>query len=201
MMQDVLYIELVEQAAALLHPMRIDLLKRMETPRSCPDLAAEFNTTPQKIYYHIKALEKADLVQKVEERKIRGVLEGQYQARAKSYWLAPSLVGQVGGTQTSRDQSSLRFLLSLAEEVQKDIGHLGQRSAVGETVPSLGMSADIYLPDGERRADFLEDVQTLFQDLARRYGLPPDEVGGELVGKMFRLILACYPADVSDDAS
>ncbi|MCC6894535.1 MAG: helix-turn-helix transcriptional regulator [Anaerolineae bacterium] len=193
-MQDVFYIEAVEQAAALLHPTRIELLKRMATPRSCPDLAAEFDTTPQKIYYHVKALEKADLVVKVEERKVRGVNEGQYQARAKSYWLAPSLVGQVGGERVSRDQSSLRFLLSLTEEVQRDIGHLGQRSEVGESIPSLGLSAQIYLPDGDRRADFLRDVQTLFQDLATRYGLPPDEVGSDLVSKMFRLILACYPA-------
>lgn len=200
-MQDVLYIESVEQAAALLHPMRIDLLQHMDTPRSCPELATLFQTTAQKIYYHIKELEKADLVQRVGERKVRGVVEGKYQARAKSYWLAPSLVGQVGGKQMSADQSSLRFLLSLAEEVQKDIGRLGQQSEVGETVPSLGLSAHIYLPDGERRADFLEDLQRLFQDLARKYGLPPDEVGAELVGKLFRLILASYPAVSDDDAS
>lgn len=198
-MQDVLYIETVDQAAALLHPVRIDLLQRMDVPRTCPDLADEFHTTPQKIYYHIKALEKAGLVTRVQERKVRGVMEGYYQARAKSYWLAPSLVGQVGSQQAARDQTSLRFLLGLAEEVQKDIGRLGQQSEVGANVPSLGLSAQIYLPDSSRRADFLQDVQTLFQDLARKYGLPPDELGGDLVGKMFRLIMACYPAVEMDD--
>lgn len=192
-MQDVLYIEQVEQAMTLLHPLRIELLKHMSEPRTCPELAEQFNTTPQKIYYHVKALERAGLVDKVEERRVRGVVEGHYQAHAKTYWLAPSLVGQVGGPQTARDQTSLRFLLSLAEEVQDDIGRLGQQSVLGDEVPSLGLSAQIYLPDGARRAEFLHDVQTLFQDLARKYGIPPDEADDELIGKLFRLVLACYP--------
>jgi len=194
-MQDVLYIEQVEQAGALLHPLRIELLKRMDEPRTCPELAALFDATAQKIYYHVKALEKAGLVDKVEERRVRGAVEGYYQAKARSYWLAPNLIGQVGGEQTTLDQTSLRFLLTLAEDIQDDMGRLGQRSAVGQDVPSLGLSAHIYLPDGERRAAFLEDVQQVFQDLARKYGIPPDEAGAELAGKGFRLILACYPRE------
>jgi DNA-binding transcriptional ArsR family regulator len=194
-MQDILYIESVEQAVSLLHPLRIDLLKRMDEPRTCPELASLFDSTPQKIYYHVKALEKAGLVEKVEERRVRGVVEGYYQAKARSYWLAPHLVGQIGGGRAAQDQTSLRFLLTLAEEVQDDIGRLGQQSEVGQDIPSLGLSAHIYLPDGERRAAFLEDVQQIFQDLARKYGIPPDDVHADLIGKGFRLILACYPKD------
>jgi hypothetical protein len=137
-------------------------------------------------------------VDKVEERRVRGVMEGHYQARAKSYWLAPSLVGQIGGSKTASDQSSLRFLLALAEEVQDDIGRLGQQSEVGMEVASLGLSAHIYLPDGERRAAFLKDVQTVFQDLARKYGIPADETGDELIGKLFRVVLACYPKSLQE---
>src|SRR3954464_9136842 len=87
LMQDVLYIEAVEQAATLLHPQRMELLQHMEEPRTCPELAVIFNSTPQKIYYHVKALEKAGLIEKVEERRVRGVVEGYYQAKARSYWL------------------------------------------------------------------------------------------------------------------
>jgi DNA-binding transcriptional ArsR family regulator len=193
-MQDVLYIEAVEQAMTLLHPLRIDLLKQMGETRTCPELAEMFDSTPQKIYYHVKALEKAGLVEKVEERRVRGAVEGYYRAKARSYWLAPHLVGQVGGEKAAQDQTSLRFLLTLAEEVQDDIGRLGQKSEAGQDVPSLGLSAHIYLPDGERRAAFLEDVQQVFTDLATKYGIPPDEAN-DLVGKSFRLILACYPKE------
>ena len=194
-MQDVLYIESVDQAATLLHPFRIDLLQQMVEPRTCPELGATFDMSAQKIYYHIKALEKADLVERVSENRVRGVVEGVYQARARSYWLAPKLVGLIGGPQSSQDQTSLRFLLALAEEMHEDIGHLGQKSEVGTDVPSLGLSAHIYLPDGNRRAAFLDDVQTIFQGLARKYGIPADETGEDLMGKAFRLILAAYPRE------
>ena len=113
-MQDDLYIETVDQALTLLKPLRIELLKRMDEPRTCPELASYFDETPQKIYYHVKALERAGLVEKMAERRVRGVVEGYYQAKARSYWLAPRLVGELGGQRLTQDQMSLHFLLSLA---------------------------------------------------------------------------------------
>ncbi|MFN8541898.1 MAG: helix-turn-helix domain-containing protein [Thermomicrobiales bacterium] len=38
-MQEVLYIEAVDQTAALLKPLRLAVLKRLDQPRSCPELA------------------------------------------------------------------------------------------------------------------------------------------------------------------
>ncbi|HEX9989513.1 MAG TPA: helix-turn-helix domain-containing protein [Chloroflexia bacterium] len=192
-MQDVLYIERVEQATTLLKPHRIELLKRMDQPRTCPELAGFFGETPQKIYYHVKALENAGLVERTGERRVRGVVEGFYQAKARSYWLAPQLVGRSGGRRSAQDQMSLRVLLSLAEEIHDDIGHLAQETA--REVPSLGLSAHIHLPDGNRRAEFLQEVQRAFQDLARKYGLPEGDTTPAGPGQGFRLVLACYPKE------
>jgi len=193
-MHPVLYIDSVDQATALLKPRRIEILKRLGEPRTCPELAAEFGESAQNIYYHVKALEQAGLVEKVGERRVRGTVEGRYQACAHAYWLAPQLVGQIGGPRTTQDQTSLRFLLSLAEEVQSDVGHLAQKVEAGQSVPSLSLSANIYLPDGERRAAFLDDVQSTFERLAREYGRPADEASAPTTaGQDFRLALACYP--------
>lgn len=189
-MQDVLYIEDVDQATTLLRPLRVELLKRMDQPRTCPELGALFGQTPQKIYYHVKALEKAGLVEKVGERRVRGAVEGSYQARARSYWLAPHLVGRIGGRRAAQDQTSLRFLLSLAEEIHDDIGHLAHQ--VGQDIPSLGLAAQVYL-DADRRAAFLRDVQRLFEELARTYGLTDESAPPAASGEHFRLVLACYP--------
>jgi hypothetical protein len=134
------------------------------------------------------------LVEKVSERRVRGPVEGRYQARAQSYWLAPHLVGQIGGPRATHDQTSLRYLLSLAEEVQSDVGRLAQQVEAGQSVPSLSLSANIYLPDGDRRAAFLRDVQATFERLAREYGRPADEATTPAApGQDFRLALACYP--------
>lgn len=195
-MQDVLYIEDVDRAMTLLKPIRLEILKRLDEPRTCPELADYFDETPQKVYYHVKALEQAGLVDKVAERRVRGTVEGHYQASARAYWLAPQLVGQIGGAKSAQDQLSLRVLLELAEEVHEDIGKLGNRAALssvtGDDVPSLSLSAHIHLPNANRRAEFLRELQEVFQQLARKYGLPDDEplVTDE---QGFRLVLMCYP--------
>jgi DNA-binding transcriptional ArsR family regulator len=191
-MQDVLYIEDVDKAMALLKPIRLEILKRLDEPRTCPELADFFDETPQKVYYHVKALENAGLVDKVSERRVRGAVEGSYQASARAYWLAPKLVGQIGGSKAAQDQLSLRILLDLAGEVHDDIGKLGNRSAVGADVPSLSLSAHIHLPNANRRAEFLQELQEVFKQLARKYGLPDEEpmITDE---QGFRLVLMCYP--------
>jgi len=195
-MQEVLYIEDVDQAAALLKPQRIEMLKLMDHPRTCLELGKIFGETPQKINYHIKALQDAGLVEQVGERRVRGTVEGSYQARARSYWLASDLVGQIGGAAIAQDQASLRHLLSLTEEMRGDIGHLAQQ--VGREIPSLGLSLHVELDDESRRAAFMADVQQMAQILAHKYGANSGDDGdadgdAQPPGPSFRLVLACYP--------
>jgi DNA-binding transcriptional ArsR family regulator len=180
-MQPVLYLDGLEQAEILLKPGRVALLRRLAEPRSCTELAADLDETPQKIYYHVKKLEAAGLVEKVAERRVRGIVEGIYQARARSYWLSPQLVGQVGGRRRAEEELSLGFLLDLAEALQSEIAEL----AVSERdVPSLGLSGEVRL-EPERREAFLRELRSTFEELLSRHG------GGE--GQAFRIALACYP--------
>lgn len=197
-MQEVLYIEDVDQAAALLKPQRIEMLRLMDRPRTCLDLSKIFGETPQKINYHIKALQSAGLVEQVSERRVRGTVEASYQARARSYWLASDLIGQIGGDSIAQDQASLRNLLSLTDEMRGDIGHLAQQ--IGKEIPSLGLSLHIELNDEARRAEFMADVQQMARLLAHKYGAPsageaedqhPDDA--QRRKSQFRLVLACYP--------
>jgi DNA-binding transcriptional ArsR family regulator len=190
-MRDVFYIREIEQAKTLLKPQRVEVLKQLGQPRTCGELATHFDETPQRMNYHLKALEKAGLIEKVDERPTGGRSEAVYQASAVSYWMAPKLIGKIGGRRNARDQVSLKYLLALTEEIQEEVAALGQQSESGQAVPSLSMSAQIYLPDGDRRAEFLAEVQETFQQLARKYGLPNDPTSGK--DETFRLVLACYP--------
>jgi hypothetical protein len=118
-------------------------------------------------------------------------VEGSYQARARSYWLASDLVGQIGGAALAQDQVSLQHLLSLTEEMRGDIGHLAQQ--VGTELPSLSLSLHVELADEGRRAEFMADVQRLAQLLARKYGATAGDTDAQPPKPLFRLILACYP--------
>jgi DNA-binding MarR family transcriptional regulator len=55
-MRDLLFLERVEQAETLLKPQRIEVLRQLAEPRSCPEVAARLDQTQQRVYYHVKRL-------------------------------------------------------------------------------------------------------------------------------------------------
>lgn len=189
-MKDTYFIQTAEQAQKLLTPHRIALLQALVEPATCKRLAEHFAQSPQQINYHIKILVEAGLIQKVQERRVRGTVEATYQAKARSYWLAPHLVGQIGSQRQAKDQSSLRFLMSIAEELVSDLGRLGHQSESGADVPSLGLSAQVFLPNGARRAEFLAEVEQVFQQLAEKYGTGAETA---VSAATFKVALTCYP--------
>jgi DNA-binding transcriptional ArsR family regulator len=185
-MRDVVYLDQIEQAEVLLKPQRIDVLRQLAEPRSCTEVAARLDRTPQRVYYHVKRLIEAGLARQVAERRVRGIHEGIYQAAARSYWLSPRLVGRIGLRQ-ARDRLSLGYLLDLVEDVQADVAAL---DLTRPDLPSIGVSGDIRVRP-EQRAAFLDELQRTLQDLFTRYG------GAE--GDAFRLAVACYPKGDLDD--
>ena len=185
-----LVLDQVDQVSALFKPIRLELLNMLGEPHSCGQLAEAFHTSPQKIYYHIKVLEQAGLVEKTYEKRVRGIMEGYYQAVARSYWLAPELVSKLGGKQRADGQMSLGYLLGLAEQVQREVTPLLKLEG---DIPSLGISAQVNLSKGSDRAEFLEELQTAVQKIAEKYGSMGDDKADDGGDENFRLIIACYP--------
>jgi DNA-binding transcriptional ArsR family regulator len=182
-MREVLVLEQLAQVEALLKPQAIEVLRQLAEPRSCTEVAERLGQTPQRVYYHVKRLVDAQLVDQVAERRVRGIHEGIYLAAAKSYWVSPRLVGRIGSLRQAQDAFSLGFLLDLVEEVQSDIAALDLDKTAPE-LPSIGVSGTIHLPP-ERRQAFFDELQHTLQDLFTRYG------GRE--GDAFKLAVACYP--------
>jgi DNA-binding transcriptional ArsR family regulator len=181
-MKDVFYLERLDQAEALLRPGRIEILRQLAEPASCTDVAGRLSQAPQKVYYHVKQMEQAGLVDRVAQRPVRGITEGIYQAAGASYWLAPTLVGAIGRRRVE-DEMSLGYLLSLSEQLQTDLARLALRS--GDR-PSLGLSGEVRLAP-ERRPEFLNDLRAAIEGVLTRYS------GAE--GASYRIALACYPGE------
>jgi len=179
-MREVLYLERLEQAEALFKPQRIEVLRQLAEPRTCTEIAGRLGQTPQRVYYHVKRLVEAGLAELVSERRVRGIQEGTYRASARSYWLSPALVGQIG-LRRAQDEMSLGYLLNLMEEVQADVAALDRTAP---ELPSVGVSGEIRVRPEERQR-FLADLRTALQDLFTKYG------GDE--GDAFKLAVACYP--------
>lgn len=191
-MKEVLYVERFDQAAALLKPQRVDVLRHLAEPATCTEVAERVDQTPQWVYYHVKCLVNADLASRVSEQRVHGIQEGVYQARARSYWLSPDLVGRIG-TRRTRDELSLGFLLDLVEEVQSDVAGIATTASLpgAPELPSIGLGGELRVPP-HLRAAFLADLRTTMQALLTRYG------GAE--GEAFKLAVACYPVVAKEAA-
>ena len=185
-MRDVVYLDQIEQAEALLKPQRIGVLRQLAEPRSCTEVAVELDQTPQRVYYHVKRLLEARLVASGGRAPGARDPRGDLPAAGRSYWLSPGLVGRIGLRQT-RDRLSLGYLVDLTEGVQADIAAL---DLTRPDLPSIGVSGDIRVRPEQRKA-FLDELQQTLKDLFTRYG------GAE--GDAFRLAVACYPEGDPDD--
>jgi DNA-binding transcriptional ArsR family regulator len=181
-MLDTLYIEDVAQADALLKPKRVQIMRELAEPRTCTEIGGVLGETPQAIYYHVKRLQAAGLVSLVDERRVRGIVEGIYQAVARTYWVSPEIAGRLGPPRAREAMLGLGYLLNLTEELTRDLARL----AVGpQTLPSFGIAGDVHLSP-EDGAAFVAELQRAFGEVLAKYG------GGES-GHTFRLALACYP--------
>ena len=180
-MLDTLYIETVEQADALLKPKRVEVLRQLAEPRTCTQIGQVLGDTPQAVYYHVKRLQAAGLVELESEHRVRGITEGVYRAVAHSFWVSPTIAGRLGEPRAREALLGLGFLLDLSEDMQRD---LAQLAAGPPTLPSFGIAGDIRLSP-EDGAAFVAELQRAFGEVLERYG------GSE--GHAFRLALACYP--------
>jgi DNA-binding transcriptional ArsR family regulator len=183
-MREVHYLDELDQAEALLKPQRVEVLRQLAEPRSCSEVAARLDQTPQRVYYHVKRLVEAGLASLVSERRVRGIHEGIYQATAHAYWLSPRLVGRIGSPRP-RDELSLGHLVDVLEDVQSEVAALEQSVA---DPPSVGVSGEIRVRPEDRVA-FLAELRSTLREVLTRYG------GAE--GDAFRLAVACYPKGTS----
>lgn len=87
-MKDTLALTTVEQLQALAHPLRQRILRLLSgEPRTNKQLASRLDTSPGKLHFHVRELEKAGLIALVEERPKGGVIEKYYQATAQNMTL------------------------------------------------------------------------------------------------------------------
>jgi len=192
-MENIFLIQSPQQAKAIFKPIRLEILQLLNQPHTCTELAEVLNTSPQKIYYHIKILQDSGLVKKVREERVRGIMEGYYQASAASYMLSPGMVEKLGGAEMAKQQLSLANLLNLIQQMQAEITVLSQ---LKEEIPSIGLSAQISLNSPADRSAFHAELQECIQKLAEKYGARQDSPPHPK--DVYRLILACYPTQLKE---
>ena len=177
-----------EQAAALLNPLRAEILAIVREPASAAEVARKIGDTPQRINYHLKSLEKVGLVRRVGTRQVRNLVEVLYQAIAKSFLLSEAVGLNPETSERIKEQGALAHLITLSDRIRRDALLLMEQSENKGQIPSASLQMKVHLDSEERRRAFLRDYAAMLEELVSRYG-----AAGEGDENAFRVTAVIYP--------
>ncbi len=187
----------VQRAASLLHPLRLRLLSMAREPVSATELARRVGLPRQRVNYHVRELERAGFLRAAERRRRRNLIEQRYVATARSFVLAPELLGPVAADwRTIQDTASADYLLALNEQVRADVARAADEAAARQQpLTTLSIKSQFRFETPADRAAFAEAIRRAVVDVIARHSSPNRlENGRPGRGRPYRLVLACYPA-------
>ena len=82
----------IETLKVLSHPQRLEILRNFDVPRTVKEVAERIEADPTKLYYHVRLLEKANIIIVVETNVVAGIIEKTYQASAKGFRVDEELI-------------------------------------------------------------------------------------------------------------
>ena len=184
------YVDEGPAARAALHPLRRTLLARLAEPASAAQVARDLDLPRQKVNYHLRLLEKADLVELVEERKVGNCTERILRSKAKAYVIAPGALGDLApDPSTIQDRFSAAYLMAVAARAVQDLGELSAAAEkAGKLLPTLTLETEVRFATPEAQRRFAQDLAAAFREVAARYH---DDRAEE--GRSFRFFLGGYP--------
>jgi DNA-binding transcriptional ArsR family regulator len=174
-------IETPAVAATLLDPIKRRLLAELATPASAAALAQRVGLARQKVNYHLRALEKCNLVEPADSRRWGGITERRMVATAASYVVSPLALGPIAADPARS---------ALAARAVREVGELWRRARESQKrLATLSIDAVIRFKSPEDRAAFTSDLAAAVSGLVARYH--DEHAEG---GRPHRLVVAAYPA-------
>lgn len=188
-MHDLEVIDDPAAAAMVLDPIRARILAELAEPGSATTVAATLGLPRQKVNYHLRTLEQHGLVEFVEERPRRGLIERIVRSTARGYVVAPPNLGRDAGDPARTDRLSSGYLIALAARLVHEVAGLTRRAeAAGKPLATLAIDTDLRFADAAARAAFTRDLTEAVTTLAARHH---DESAPG--GRWHRLIVAAHP--------
>lgn len=181
----------IEQAVAMLDPLRLKLLERLQTPNSATGLARAMRLPRQRLNYHLRELERHRLVEFVEERRKGNCTERIVRATATSYLISPDALGSLA-TDPDRieDRFSSTYQVAVAAKAIRDIAVLEKRAqAARKKLPTLTLQVGVRFAGAEQQQAFARDLTNAVAELAAKYH---DETAPD--GRRFEFYVGGYPA-------
>jgi DNA-binding transcriptional ArsR family regulator len=180
-----------ERVRLALSPIRRRLLDRLRCPASATALAAEMTLGRQRVNYHLRELEKAGLVQLVEERQRRGCVERILAARADAFVVDPAVLGsrRTHAIKVSaQDRYSAEHLIDAAGAVVRHVARMRARAEQeGTRLLTFAIDTEVTFATP---ADLDRFTTALAEFVAREAAKADNHAGG----RRFRILLGGHPA-------
>jgi DNA-binding transcriptional ArsR family regulator len=182
--------------ALMAHPLRLAILQAASAPQSATEIAAGLGVPRQRVNYHVDRLRRAGFLVPAGRRQRRGLFEQRYTASARAYVLDPGVLGSLGArAEHIEDRLSGEYLVALSSQTQSELGQvMAEAGREGKRVATMSLSADIRFTSPEQRARFARALQKAVTRLVARHTAPAQADDGQLPpGRLFRLVVGCYP--------
>jgi DNA-binding transcriptional ArsR family regulator len=185
------------RAAVLVqHPLRPRILSIAREPASATQIAAVLGEARQKVNYHVHQLYRAGLLKPAGRRRKRNMVEQRFVATARTYVLAPQLIGPLAAEAAQvADALSASYLVALASQAQAELATVMEAAgAQGKRVPTMSMSAEMRFESAEQREGFARALQNALTKVVAEHSAPATKRDGSAgAGRPYRLVVGCYP--------
>lgn len=181
-------IERAEEAMLALHPLRRRILEHLQEADSAAGVARSLSLPRQRVAYHVRELERAGLVDVVEERKRGNCVERVVRSTARAYLIAPQALGSMSGSEVT-DRFSSSYIAAVAGQTLRDVAELRRLAdRSGRKLPTLTLQTEVRFGSAAAQREFARE---LAESVARLAAMYHDEQAA--VGRTFRFNVVGYP--------
>jgi DNA-binding transcriptional ArsR family regulator len=179
------YVEEPEKVRLALSPIRRRLLDLLREPSSATQLAAALELPRQRVNYHLRELEKAGLIELVEERRRRGFTERILRASAATLVVDPAVMGRP--FTAIQDQYAAEHLVEVAAGTVRDVARMQSKAdAGGKRLLTFTVEAEVRFAEPGDVHRFTDALTVAIQRTVEEF----DTEGG----RPYRLIAGGHPA-------
>ena len=178
-------------AAAVMSPIRRQILSALGEPGSATTVGKEIGLPRQKVNYHLRALEEAGLVEHVEDRRKGNCTERVVRATARHYLIAPSVLGELEATpENAADRISSDHLAAVSARTISELAELRRRAdQAGKRLATLSIETGVRFATPADQNAFADELARCVADLVAKYH---DESADS--GRWFRTAVGVHPA-------
>ena len=172
------------QVHLALSPPRRRLLEALHHPMSATQVADVVGMSRQQANYHLRVLERAGLVELVEERQRRGCTERILRATSGAFVVDPAVLQPPGET---GDQFAAEHLMSIAGDVVRDVARMQSAAErAGTRLLTFTIETEIGFAEPADVHEFTTALADAVADVAHRFHTPD--------GRRYRLVAGGHPS-------